>query len=368
MAASVKTARRRSSSPGSAATAGPAVALAARQVRVACVGAGAWGINLVRQFASLNLAKLMLCCDRRQERLELVRSQFPSVAVTTEYAQILRTPEVEAVVIAANAQWHYELVTQALAQGKHVFVEKPLALRAQDAEAMVRLADQQQRCLMVGHLMLYHPAVDALKRLIVQGTLGDLLYLYAQRVNLGTIRNDENALWCFGPHDLSMIVHLMDEMPHLVRAFGQSFLRPGVPDVVFVGLSFPSRRVAQLHMSWLDPNKVRRLTVVGSQKMAVFDDMEATEKLRIYDKGVEGGPSYQSYGEALTLRFGDIHIPRLPTAEPLRLECEHFLQCILQHQRPQTDGRHGLRIVRVLEAAQRSMDLGGVPQEVHDGG
>ncbi len=331
-----------------------------RLVHVACVGAGTWGMNLVRQFALLNRARLLMCCDRRQERLDLIRSQFPSVGTTTNYEEILANDEVEAVVIAANAQYHYELARMALERGKHVFVEKPLALRVEDAAALVRLAKQAQRHLMVGHLMLYHPAVVKLKELITEKALGDVLYLYTQRVNLGTIRHDENALWCFGPHDLSMILHLLGEVPQVVRAFGQSFLRPGIPDVVFVGLSFASGRVAQLQMSWLDPNKIRRLTVVGSRKMAVFDDMESTEKLRIYDKGVESD-SYQSYGEALALRFGDIHIPRIQPVEPLRIECEHFLRCIVDGTQPKTDGEHGYQIVQVLEAAQRSMDQVGVP-------
>lgn len=331
-----------------------------RPVHVACVGAGAWGMNLVRQFALLPRARLLICCDKREERLDVIRSQFPSVKTTTRYEEILAPDAVEAVVIAANAQHHYELARRALEGGKHVFVEKPLALRVEDATALVRLAKRAQRHLMVGHLMLYHPALVKLKELITEGALGDVLYLYTQRVNLGTIRHDESALWCFGPHDLSMILHLLGETPHIVRAFGQSFLRAGIPDVVFVGLSFPSGRVAQLQMSWLDPNKIRKLTVVGSRKMAVFDDMESSEKLRIYDKGVES-VSYQSYGEALALRFGDIHIPRIQPVEPLRLECDHFLDCILRGTPPKTDGEHGRLIVQVLEAAQRSLDQGGAP-------
>jgi predicted dehydrogenase len=211
--------------------------------------------------------------------------------------------------------------------------------------------------------MLYHPAVRRLRDYIHGGELGEIYYLYSQRLNLGTIRSDENALWNFAPHDISMALHFFGSVPRTVVTIGESYLQPGIEDVVFLNIKFEGQRMAQIHMSWLDPHKIRRITLVGSNKMAVFDDMEGVEKVRLYDKGVEQ-VSYKTYGEALSLRFGDILIPRIPMGEPLRLECEHFLECVQQGSRPISDGYEGLRVLQVLEAAQSSLDQGGVAVEI----
>jgi predicted dehydrogenase len=256
---------------------------------------------------------------------------------------------------------HYPLARTLLEAGKDVYVEKPLALEVAHAEHLVRLAAQRQRVLMVGHLLLYHPAVRYLKDLAARGELGDLHYIYSQRVNLGKVRRDENALWSFAPHDLSVILHLFEAEPLDVVARGSAFLQRGVEDVVFVDLRFPDGRLAHVHVSWLDPHKLRRFTVVGSQKMVVFDDMEASEKIRIYDKGVDRAGRVVSYGEALSVRSGDILIPKIGLQEPLRLECQHFLDCVRERRAPLTDGAHGLAVVRVLAAAQASLDAGGAP-------
>ena len=216
---------------------------------------------------------------------------------------------------------------------------------------------------MVGHLLEYHPAVAMLRTLVQAGELGDIYYLYSQRVNLGIVRRDENALWSLAPHDISVILHLLDQEPDAVSARGECYLQPGIEDVVFANLHFADGKMAQLQLSWLDPHRIRRLTVVGSRKMAVFDDVESAEKVRIYDKAAER-PEYDSYGESINLRFGDVVIPRLEMREPLKLECEHFSACVREGKTPLSDGRDGLRVVRVLEAAQASLSQNGAPVEL----
>jgi predicted dehydrogenase len=255
----------------------------------------------------------------------------------------------------------------ALTAGKHVLVEKPMATTVAHAAEMTELAQSRKLTLMVGHLLLYHSAVEHLREMVRSGELGQIYYLYAARVNLGRIRNDENALWSFGPHDLSIIGYLLERTPRTVSARGQSYLQPDVEDVVFLNLSYPDRVMAQIQLSWLDPRKERRLTVVGSRKMVVFDDTQATEKLRIFDKGFERPPEYETYGDYLSIRFGDIHIPHLAMTEPLRAECQHFLSAVRTGQRPRTSAADGLRVVRILAAAERSMAEGGTPIEIEQG-
>jgi predicted dehydrogenase len=266
----------------------------------------------------------------------------------------------QGVIVTAPTPAHYELAKAALLTGRHVFVEKPIALAVAEAEELVALAEARGRVLMVGHLLMYHPAVARLKQMVDGGELGEVYYLTTSRLNLGQVRRSENAMWSLAPHDISVALYLLGEEPKAVAAQGLTYLQPGIPDTVFLTLRFSSGRAAHIHVSWLDPHKVRRITVVGSQKMAVFDDVDSTEKLRIYDKGVQR-PAYDSYGDSLSLRFGDISIPRIDMREPLRLECQHFIDCILHGQRPLSDGRNGVQVLRVLEAGQRSLELGGEP-------
>lgn len=332
-------------------------------ITVACVGAGYWGKNLVRNFYSLPGCKLKVCCDLNPEILSAIPTQYPGVEITNDLNAVLSDPEIDAVVIASPAIHHYTMAKQALQAGKHTYVEKPLTLKTKDAEDLCFIADKQNRKLMVGHLMEYHPAVEKLKDLIDSGELGDIHYLYAQRINLGIIRQDENALWSLAPHDISIALYLLGEEPDSVSARGECYLQPDIEDVVFCNLHFPNRTMANIQVSWLDPHKVRKVTVVGSKKMVVFDDVEATEKIRIYDKGVNG-TGYASYGDALTLRFGDITIPRINMTEPLKTECEHFLTSIRESTTPRSDGRDGLRVVRVLDAAEHSLKNNGLPTEL----
>lgn len=330
-------------------------------IGVAVVGTGDWGANLVRNFASLPGARLAALCDADPQRLAKSAGQHPGVRALAHVDEVAGAPDVQATVVAASAVNHYALAKALLEAGKDVFVEKPLTLKVEHAEELVRLARARDRILMVGHLLLYHPGVRYLKGMVERGDLGDLYYIYSQRVNLGKVRRDENALWSFAPHDLSVILHLLDAEPLDVVARGSAFVQGAVEDVVFVDLRFPDGKLAHVHVSWLDPHKLRKFTVVGSRKMVVFDDMEASEKVRIYDKGVDRAGEVVSYGDALTVRSGDILIPRISLQEPLRLECQHFIECVREHKRPLTDGADGLRVVKVLAAAQASLERGGAP-------
>ena len=333
----------------------------AERIGIAVVGTGDWGANLVRNFANLPGTRLVSVCDADPKRLAKTAEQYPGVRAVGDVAEVAQDSGVQGVVVAASAVSHYSLAKALLEAGKDVYVEKPLTLEVTHAEELCRLAQSKGRILMVGHLLLYHPGVQYMKQMVTEGRLGDLLYIYCQRVNLGKVRKDENALWSFAPHDLSVILHLMDQEPVDVAARGSAFLQPGIEDVVFVDLRFASGQMAHVHVSWLDPHKLRKFTVVGSQKMLVFDDMEASEKIRVYDKGVDRAGQVVSYGDALTVRSGDILIPKISLQEPLRVECLHFVECVRERKQPLTDGVGGLRVVKVLDAAQRSLKAGGQP-------
>lgn len=338
------------------------------QVRVGQIGLGYWGPNLLRNFADLPGCEVKVCCDIQPAALEKVQQRYPNIGVTRHYEEVMHDEGVDAVVISTPTPTHYDLSMAALRHDKHVFVEKPMAMQPAEAEEMIALAMSQNRILMVGHLLVYHPAVRRLKRYVEEGELGDVLYIYSHRLNLGVVRQHENALWSLAPHDISVILYLLNKEPIMVNAQGMDHLQPGIEDTVLMSLRFADKQMAYCHASWLDPHKVRRITVVGSQKMAVFDDVESMEKLRIYDKGVRNGLEYESYGDSLSVRFGDVYIPRVDMREPLRLECQHFLECIREERRPLSDGQAGLRVLRVLDAAQRSLELEGRPVSLAAGG
>jgi predicted dehydrogenase len=329
-------------------------------VRIAVVGAGRWGINHVRAVVSEPRCELAAICDPDPAAVGPVR-ELSAAPIVPEVEPLLADPAITAVVIATPAPTHAELALRALAAGKHVLVEKPMALSVADAERCAEAARARRRCLLVGHLMLYHPVVTRLCAILHAGELGPLHYLHATRVNLGRLRSDENALWSFGPHDLSVIDYLLDgELPVSVAARGQSVLQPGIEDVVFLSLRYPSGPMAQLHLSWLNPRKERRLTLVCAHKMAEFDDV-ATDKLRIFDKGFDRARRFRSFDEYLTIRDGDVHIPHVSMGEPLRLQLQHFLDCIAGSAAPRSDAASGVRVVQILAAAQRSLALDGVP-------
>jgi predicted dehydrogenase len=328
--------------------------MSAQPVRIGVAGLGYWGPNLARNFAALPGCELEWCCDPSPQARDQAASLMPGVRLTGELSDLLDDPELDAVALATPVSTHASLAAAVVQAGKHCFVEKPLAQAAADAERVVALAEASGRTLMVGHLLEYHPAVRKLKELIDSGELGDrIFYIYGNRLNLGKLRADENALWSLGAHDVSVVLHLVDEEPTELIAHGESYVRGGVQDVVFCFLRFPSGLSAHLHLSWLDPHKERRLVVVGSRRMATFDDMALEGKLTVYDKGFD--EDAHGYGEYIT-RAGESYRPRITNAEPLRLECEHFISCIRNSERPLSDGESGLRVVRVLEGLQRSLE------------
>jgi predicted dehydrogenase len=323
-------------------------------VRIGVAGLGYWGPNLARNFASIDGCELAWVCDASPDALARMVARFPGVAPASEITQMLADPDLDAVVLATPVPTHAELAVQVLQAGKHCFVEKPMAQSVADAQRVVQAAQANSRTLMVGHLLEYHPGVRKLKELADTGELGDeIFYIYGNRLNLGKLRADENALWSLGAHDVSVVLHLAGEEPEEAVAHGQSYVREGVEDVVFCFLRFASGLSAHLHLSWLDPHKERRFTVVGSRRMATFDDMALEGKVTIYDKGFD--EDARGYGEYIT-RSGDIFSPRIPNLEPLRIECEHFVQCVRTGEPPRSDGDSGLRVVRVLEALQNSLD------------
>lgn len=335
-------------------------------INVGLVGAGAWGKHLLRNFANLPGSCLKKVCDLSEKVRSTVTATYPDIQVVSDFKKIITDPEIDAVVIATTPETHFELSALALRAGKDVFVEKPLVLKVDDGAALVELAERQQRLLMVGHIMVYHPAVLMLKGLIDSGELGDVYYLYSARLNLGKVREVENALWSFAPHDISIVLFLLGKEPVSVTAVGQAYLQKSksIEDVSFMTMLFKDGEMANIHVSWLDPNKVRKLTVVGSKKMVVFDDTEASEKVRIYDKGVDKNRDYQTYGEYLSLRTGDIIIPKIDSSEPLRSECLHFIECVENRTRPRSDGAEGLKVLKILAAAQKSIEQAGAPQKI----
>jgi predicted dehydrogenase len=317
---------------------------------IGVAGLGHWGPNLARNFDEV--AELRWLCDVDPEYLDRFGRRYPQARTTAEFDDLLEDPELEAVVIATPVPTHAHLARRALAASKHVFVEKPPAMRGDEMEENVQLAAERGLVLMPGHLLLYHPGIAKVKELVDTGDLGDVLCVYGNRQNLGVIRKDENALWSLGVHDLSVILYLLDEEPSEAIAHGRDFLTEGVEDVVFCYLRFPSGKIAHMHLSWLDPHKMRRITVVGREKMVVFDDMELERKVTIYQKGP--WQASESYGEWQT-RTGDIHSRKVSTAEPLRLECEHFLRLVRGEGDAEKVARDGLAVVRTLELLQNSL-------------
>jgi predicted dehydrogenase len=334
-------------------------------VRIAVAGLGYWGPNLARNFEAIPGCELTWCCDGSAEARERAAGRFPGARISGDLDEVLSDATLDAVALATPVPTHAELAVRVLEAGKHCFVEKPLAQSVADAQRAVAVADERRRILMVGHLLEYHPGVQKLKELTDSGELGEqIYYIYGNRLNLGKLRADENALWSLGAHDVSVLLYLAGEEPWECVAHGESYVREGVEDVVFCFLRFPPGLSAHLHLSWLDPHKERRFTVVGSRRMATFDDMAIEGKLTIYDKGFD--EDARDYGEYIT-RTGDIFCPRVPNLEPLRVECEHFVECVRSGARPRSDGESGLRVVGVLEALQRSLDASARPAEAGGG-
>ena len=339
-------------------------------IGIATVGAGAWGSRVVAALAATPGAQLRWICDRNPANLARLEGVHPGTRLTTSFDEVLRDGGVAALVVAAESRNHHPLARQALQADRHVLVEKPLALSTNDAADLCTLARRARRTLMVGHLLLYDPAVTVARQAIDAGELGDVLTLHSQRTNLGTVRRDENAWWSLAPHDVAVALHLLGELPHEVSATGGCFLQRGrgVEDLAFATLRFGDGRLAHVHVSWLDPLKRRSLTVVGSKKMLTFEESASEQRIKIFDRRAvsfsEGQPRDGQGAltdELVSVHRGEMRAPALPAGDPLRLQCAHFIECVQTGQRPRTDGEQGLAVVRVLEAGQRSMRAGGAP-------
>ena len=325
-------------------------------VKVGVIGCGYWGPNLIRNFSNLKTCRVIACTDLLEERLNHMKQLYPGLRTTTNFREVVNDPEIDAVAIATPVSSHYGIACEALDAGKHVFVEKPLAQSLDEGWKLLELAQKKDRTLMVGHTFVFTAAVNKIKDVILSGELGDIYYISSSRVNLGIFQDDINVVWDLAPHDISIMNYILNSRPVSIAAMGQSYIRPGIEDVAFLLLKYPQSTLANIHVSWLNPNKIRSTTVVGSKKMLVYDDVSSLEKIRIYDKGVTVTPHYDTFGEfQLSYRYGDISIPRLDDAEPLKIECQHFMDCIEKGATPRSGGTHGFEVLLALDAANRSM-------------
>jgi predicted dehydrogenase len=325
-------------------------------IKVGVVGCGYWGPNLIRNLRQSSECDLKLVCDTSEKRLSHMRRLYPDVATTSRFEDLLNGADIDAVIVATPARLHYEMARACLSAGKHTFIEKPMARTEAEAEELVAFAEHQGLVLMVGHTFLFSPAVRRMKEIIDSGDIGEVQYISARRLNLGLFQKDINVAWDLAPHDVSIVLHLLDELPVSVSCQGSSHVTRGIEDVTMMYLTFPKNRCAFIHNSWLDPKKVRQMTVVGSQRMIVYDDTEPLEKLKIYDARVEVPPHYDTFAEfTYSYHYGDAYVPYIKQDEPLKLECQHFLECIREGCTPITGGRLGLDVVRILEAAGESL-------------
>jgi predicted dehydrogenase len=328
--------------------------------RVAVIGCGYWGPNFVRNFSQIADSEVAACCDLREERLRHMRQLYPFVRTTTRLTDILEDPTINAVVVATPVTAHYRIAAACLRAGKHVLVEKPLCSSARDTVRLIDLAEERGLVLMGGHTFLFNAAVVKVREYIESDELGEIFYINTTRVNLGLFQEDINVIWDLAPHDISILNFVLNARPVAVAAYGKPYIQETIEDVAFLTLEYPRGIIAHLHVSWLDPNKIRRTTIVGAKKMLVYDDVATLEKIRVYDKGVTVQPHYDTFGEfQLAYRFGDIYIPKVDDAEPLKVECLSFLEAIRKGAAVRSTGQEGLAVVEVLEAAQRSLRKGG---------
>jgi len=333
-----------------------------KKIQIGVVGYGYWGPNLVRNLSQSPDCEVALVCDTNPERLKHLRRLYPQVATTHRVEDLVEKPEIDAVVIATPVQWHHAMARACLNAGKHTFIEKPMTRTHAEGEELVNLATSLGLVLMVGHTFLFSPAVRRMKEIIDSGDIGEVQYITARRLNLGLFQKEINVAWDLAPHDISIILHLLGDMPTSLACHGSSHLTRGVEDVTMMYLIFKGNRCAIIQNSWLDPKKVRQMTVVGSRRMIVYDDTEPLEKLRIYDARVEAPAHYDTFAEfTYSYHYGDVYIPHIKQDEPLKLECQHFLDCIRGVTTPLTGGRDGLKVVQVLEAAARSLRQEGRP-------
>jgi len=333
-------------------------------IGIGLIGCGHWGPNIARSFQETGRAQVRMICEASPQRRKAVAERFPDAAISDDALEVFENPAIDAVAIATPTATHYRLAEAALKAGKHVLVEKPITLQPEDGEALGRLADQVGRVLMVGHVFLYNSTVLALRDIVTRGELGEIRHMSFVRTNLGPIRTDVNALWDLAPHDISIMALLMGGMPQTVTAYGQSYLNSGIEDVIFATFEYPNGVLANVQSSWLSPKKVRQITVVGSERMAVWDDLDMKEPIRIFDKRVDMPETWGTDNAFLAFKTmvvdGGSTVPHVPINEPLKAECEHFLDCVETGARPRSDARNGTDVVRCLEAATRSMRERGV--------
>jgi predicted dehydrogenase len=333
-----------------------------KPIKIGVVGCGYWGPNLVRNLRSLPDCNLKIMCDLNQDRLFHLKSLYPEVEATQNYGQMLDNAGLDAVVIATVVKSHYPLAKASLLAGKHTFIEKPMASSSEQCEELVELARKKGLVLMVGHTFLYSPAVRKIKEIVNSGDIGEIRYICARRLNLGLFQKDINVAWDLAPHDIAIILSIMGERPVTVNCCGSAHITQGVEDITTMCMNFNKQRTAIVHSSWLDPRKVREMTIIGSKRMVVYDDVAPLEKIRIFDARVESPPHYDTFAEFhYAYHYGDMYVPYIKQEEPLKTECQHFLDCIKNTAIPLTDGKDGLELVRILEASSESLRKGGAP-------
>ena len=334
-------------------------------VRVGVVGAGYWGPNLIRNFSQIAESKVAVVCDLDESRLAHIKSTYPGIETTKDFRDVTSSIDVDAVCVATPVPWHFEITRMALENGKAAFVEKPITGNVEHAVQLVELADKNNCVLMVDHTFEYAPAVRLIKTLVDDGELGEIYYVSMNRLNLGLFQRDINVVWDLAPHDISILNYVFDQNPLSISAQGNCNIVPNIEDVAMLTLRYPENIVAYIQVSWLDPCKIRRATFVGASKMLVYDDVESAEKVKVYDKGVDGPNYYDTFGDfQFAYRYGDINTPYIENKEPLQIECQHFLDCIINGESPTSDGVDGLNVVRVLEAAQKSISNNGTEVDI----
>ena len=339
-----------------------------KQIKIGVVGCGYWGPNLVRNFRSLPDCKVKVVCDLNEQRLAHLKSLYPEVQGSTDYHHLLNGLGLDAVVIATAVQTHYPMAKASLLAGKHTFIEKPMACSSAECAELIEIARKKGLVLMVGHTFLYSPAVRKIKEIVEHGDIGEIRYICARRLNLGLFQKDINVAWDLAPHDISIALHIIGEQPSTVNCRGTAHVTPGVEDVTTMCLGFPRQQTAFIHSSWLDPRKVREMTIVGSRRMIVYDDLATLEKIRIYDARVERPPHYDTFAEFhYAYHYGDMYAPYIKQEEPLKTECQHFLDCIRQGTAPITSGKEGMELVRILEASSESLKRGGAAVDMTSG-
>jgi predicted dehydrogenase len=333
-----------------------------QQITVGVIGCGYWGPLLVRNFRGLPDCQLKAVCDVNTERLKHVRALYPDIEGMTHPQQFLNGLNLDAVVVATPVTHHYSLAKASLLSGKHTLIEKPMASSSAECEELIEIAERNGLVLMLDHTFLYSSPVQKIAQIVQAGDLGEIRYINCRRLNLGLFQKDINVAWDLAPHDISIILHILDEFPTTINCQGNAHITPGVEDVTNMSLSFRHKRFATIQSSWLEPRKIREMTIVGTRRMIVYDDLRTREKIRIYDARVERPPHYDTFAEfQYSYHYGDSYIPYLHQEEPLKLACQHFVDCIKTNSQPLTDGRRGLEMVRILEAASASLKMNGAP-------